>query len=117
QLCYDFSNPASAGDFVSEAGTWSVAGGIYTAIGPPDQVTCPTDEGTVMTASVLAGLSAKNVRVHAKMTSVLGVDKLLVLRSRPGGNRIEINFRANYLYNGNSLGGDLNVSDLVDCVD
>ena len=117
QLCYDFSNPASAGDFVPEAGTWSVAGGIYTAIGPPNQVTCPTDAGTVMTASVLAGLSAKNVRVHAKMTSVLGVDKLLVLRSRPGGNRIEINFRANYLYNGKSSGGDLNVSDLVDCVD
>jgi hypothetical protein len=117
RLCNDFSNPASARDLVPEAGTWNVAGGIYTAIGPPDQVTCPPGGGTVMTASVLAGLSAQNVRVHAKMTSVVGVDKLLVLRSRPGGNRIEINFRANYVYNGTSSGGDLNVSDLVDCVD
>jgi hypothetical protein len=117
RLCYDFSDPASASALVPEAGTWSVAGGIYTAIGPPDQVTCPPGGGTVMTASVLAGLSAKNVRVHARMTSVLGVDKLLVLRSRPGGNRIEINFRANYVDNGKSSGGDLNVADLVDCVD
>jgi hypothetical protein len=108
---------ASANDFVPEAGNWSVAGGIYTAIGPAEEVTCPPDGGTVMTASVLAGLSAQNVRVHAKMTSVVGADKLLVLRSRPGGNRIEVNFRANFVYQGQPSGGDLNVADLVDCVD
>lgn len=117
RLCYDFSSVASANDFVPEAGNWSVAGGIYTAIGPAEEVTCPPDGGTVMTASVLAGLSAQNVRVHAKMTSVVGADKLLVLRSRPGGNRIEVNFRANFVYQGQPSGGDLNVADLVDCVD
>jgi hypothetical protein len=116
RLCYDFGSPASASDFVPEAGTWGVANGTYTAVGPPDQVTCPPGGGTVMTASVLAGLSAKNVRVHARMTSISGVDKVLVLRSRPGGNRIEINFRANYVDNGQTQGGDLNVSDLVNCV-
>ncbi len=116
RLCYDFSTTADASAFVPEAGTWGVANGAYTAIGPPDQVTCPPGGGTVMTASVLAGLSAKNVRVHARMTSISGVDKVLVLRSRPGGNRIEINFRANYVDNGQTEGGDLNVSDLVNCV-
>jgi hypothetical protein len=69
-----------------------------------------------MTSSVLAGLSAQNVRVHARMTSVISPDKLIVLRSRPGGNRIEVNFRANFVNDGQATGGDLNVADLVDCV-
>jgi hypothetical protein len=116
RVCNDFSNPASTSNLVPEAGTWTVADGFYTAMGPADQVTCPADSGTVMTASVLAGLSAQNVRVHAKMTSVVGPDKLLVLRSRPGGNRIEVNFRANFVDNGQPQGGDLNLADLVDCV-
>lgn len=118
RLCYDFSDSASAADFNPEAGTWVVSNGSYNASGPSEQVTCPGGvfAGSGMSASVLANLSALNVRVHAKMTSVTAPDKLLVLRSRPGGNRIELNFVANYTDNGVALGGVLNISELVDCV-
>jgi hypothetical protein len=118
QLCYDFSDPASAADFTPEAGTWEVSDGTYNATAPAAQVTCPGGAfgGSGMTASVLNNLSAQDVRVHALMTSVLGPDKELVLRSRPGGNRIELNFRANFTYQGVAQGGDLYISELVDCV-
>jgi len=118
QLCYDFADPASAADFNPEAGTWVISNGSYDASGPSEQVTCPGGAfaGSGMSASVLANLSALNVRVHAKMTSVQGPDKVLVLRSRPGGNRIELNFVANYTDNGVVQGGFLNISELVDCV-
>jgi len=115
QLCYDFSDPASAADFTPEAGTWVVSNGSYNASGPPVQVTC-SDGGSGMTASVLSDLSAQDVRVHAKITSVMGPDMVLVLRSRPGGNRIELNFVANYIDQGEAQGGALNISEMVDCV-
>jgi phage baseplate assembly protein gpV len=118
RLCYDFADSASAADFNPEAGTWVVSNGSYNASGPSEQVTCPGGvfAGSGMSASVLARLSALNVRVHAKMTSVTAPDKLLVLRSRPGGNRIELNFVANYTESGVVQGGFLNISELVDCV-
>jgi hypothetical protein len=115
RLCYDFSDSASAADFNPEAGTWVVSNGSYNASGPPAQVTC-SDGGSGMTASVLSDLSAQDVRVHAKITSVVGPDVVLVLRSRPGGNRIELNFVANYIDQGEALGGALNISEMVDCV-
>jgi len=115
RLCYDFSDPASVGDFVPEAGTWMVASGTYTATGPSEQVTCPNGDGSLMTESVLAKLTAQDVRLHAKMTAVSSPDKVIVLRSRPGGNRIELNFRANFVFDGIAQGGDLHVSALVDC--
>jgi hypothetical protein len=117
QLCFDFGNPANAAAFTPEAGTWSVAGGVYIANGPDAQVTCPGGDGSLMTASVLKGLSARDVRVHAKLLSVQTPDKVLVLRSRPGGNRIEVNFRASFVYQDTPQGGDLNVAELVNCVD
>jgi hypothetical protein len=118
QLCFDFSDPASLADFTPEAGTWTVAEGAYNAIGPSAQVLCPggTDGGSGMTASLLAGVSAQDVRIHAKLTSVEAPDKVLVLRARPGGNRIELNFLANYTYEGEDRGGALHISELVDCV-
>lgn len=115
RLCYDFTDPASAGDFVPEAGTWTVADGTYTAMGPPKQVTCPNGDGSLMTESVLANVTAQDVRVHAKMTAIKAPDKVIVLRSRPGGNRIELNFRANFVFDGIAQGGDLYVSALIDC--
>jgi hypothetical protein len=39
-----------------------------------------------------------------------------VLRARPGGNRIELNFVANYIYEGEDRGGALHISELVNCV-
>ena len=118
ELCYDFSDSASAADFNPEAGTWAISDGRYNATGPSTQVTCPggVDGGSGMIASVLGNLSAQNVRVHAKMTSVKAPDKVLVLRSRSGGNRIELNFVANFTYDGVDQGGALNISELADCV-
>ena len=119
QRCYDFSDPASAADFDSEAGTWVVANGSYIATGPSDQVTCPGGSlgGSGMAASVLRGFSAQDVRVHAKLVGVTDADEVIVLRSRPGGNRIELNFRANFVDNGVATGGDLVIAELRDCVD
>lgn len=116
ELCYDFTDPASAGDFVPEAGTWVIANGAYQGTGPTAQVTCPNGNGSLMTASVLRNLSAQDVRVHVKMTSIDAPDKVLVLRSRAGGNRIELNFRANFVDDtGVAQGGELYIDGLVDC--
>jgi hypothetical protein len=119
RLCFDFSSPSDVGSFTPEAGTWSVVDGTYRAIGPQDgQITCPggTFGGSAMTASVLTTLSATDVRVHARMTSWPGPDKVLVLRSRPSGNRIEINFRSYYyLSDGTRTAGDVVISALFDC--
>jgi hypothetical protein len=114
QLCYDFSNASSALDFDPEAGTWVVADGTYNASEISSQVTCD-GEGTVMTSSVLRNLSAQDLRLHAKLFSVVGPDKVIVLRSRPGGNRIELNFRATFTDEGEVQGGDLSIYDVVNC--
>jgi hypothetical protein len=116
RLCYEFTDPAQASDFAPEAGTWTVSNGSYLACGPVKQVTCSTTNGSQMTASVLRNLIAQDVRVHAKMTSVDSPDKLLVLRSRPGGNRIELNFRAKFVDDADTpQGGELYIDGLVDC--
>lgn len=118
QTCLDFSDPAASAAFTPEAGTWTVSRGSYDARGPSEQVVCPggADGGSGMTASLLAGVSAQDVRIHAKLTSMVSPDKVLVLRSRPGGNRIELNFLANYTYEGEERGGAMHVSELVNCV-
>ncbi|HEY5283464.1 MAG TPA: hypothetical protein VIM14_11805, partial [Polyangia bacterium] len=84
ELCYDFSDSASAADFNPEAGAWAVLGGRYNGTGSSEQVTCPggLEGGSGMIASVLGNFSAQDVRVHAKMVSVQAPDKVLVLRSR-----------------------------------
>lgn len=113
--CYDFGDPTGAADFVPEAGTWMVTNGTYTVVGPQNQVTCPDGDGSLMTASVLSNLSAKDVRVHAKLTAISSPDKVIVLRSRPNGNRIELNFRSNFVFEDVAQGGDLYIAALVDC--
>ena len=118
RLCFDFSNPSDASNFTPEAGTCSIVDGAYHIVGPQDgQVTCPGGAlaGSAMTTSVLSALSATDVRVHARMTSWTGPDKVMTLRSRPNGNRIELNFRSYFSSNGTQLGGDFNVSALFDC--
>ena len=117
RLCFDFSDPSDSGEFTPEAGTWSVVDGTYHGVGPMDgQTTCPGGPtgGSGMTTSVLSTLTAADVRVHARMTSWTNPDKVLVLRSRPSGNRIELNFRSYFVYEGNH-GGDLAISALFDC--
>jgi len=118
QLCNDFTASTSSAEFTPEAGAWIVSQGSYNASGPSEQIICPggEDGGSGMTASLLAGVSAQDVRIHAKLTSIVAPDKVLVLRSRPGGNRIELNFVANYTYEGEDRGGALHISELVNCV-
>jgi len=74
------------------------------------------DFGSLFTASTLTGFSAADVRVRAKMTSLTRVDKALVLRARDPGNRIELNFRATYVFDNQTSGADLVIQELVDCV-
>lgn len=115
RLCYDFSSAGDSSSFTNEAGTWSVEDGTYHGLGPKDgQITCPGGAlaGSGMTTSVLAALSAADVRVRARMTSWTSPDKVLVLRSLASGSRIEINFRS---YWGNQQAGDLVIQSLVGC--
>lgn len=115
RLCYDFNSASDSSNFTNEAGTWSVQDGTYHGVGPADgQITCPggAHAGTGMTTSVLTTLSAADVRVHAKMTSWNNPDKVLVLRSRASGDRIEINFRS---YWADQQAGDVVIQSLVGC--
>jgi hypothetical protein len=112
--CFDFSDSGAASSWVADGGSWTIDHGGYVGTGPTDPVTCP-DAGSLMTASLLEDFSAADVRVHVKMTALVRSDKVIVLRSRDSGNRIELNFRAFYEYDGTRYGGDLIVQDLVDC--
>jgi hypothetical protein len=112
--CYDFSSSGDAAAFTPDGGTWAIVDGAYVCNGPSGAVTC-VDAGSMFTASTLSGFSAADVRVHAKMTSLTRVDKVLVLRSRDSGNRIELNFRASFESAGQSRGSDLVIQELVDC--
>lgn len=118
RLCFDFSDASQGQSFAPEAGTWSVAGGSYLGVGPAGgQVTCPGGPfgGSAMTASVLSTLSATDVRVHARMTSITRPDKVLVLRAQPSGDRIELDFRSYFTIDGTQYGGDFVVSMLSQC--
>lgn len=116
RLCYDFNDLSDDDDWTPEGGQWAAtSAGAYVGIGPAAPVNCPADAGSYMTASLLDGFSAANVRMHVQMTGGAGPDKVLVLRARDGRNRIELNFRSNF----GPLsvhGGDLVVQEIVDCV-
>ena len=115
RMCFDFTNASEAASWMPDGGTWTVINGQYVAMGPADPVTCIVG-GSNMTASLVDNFSAADVRVHVQMTSIDRPDKVIVLRSRDSGDRIELNFIANYEYDGNLLGGQLVVQALVNCV-
>ena len=118
RLCFDFSDPSQCNSFKPEAGSWSDVDGSYHGTGPTNgQITCPGGPftGTAMTTSVLSTLSATNVRLHARMTSMTRPDKVIVLRSQPSGNRIEVNFRSYFDMNDKQYGGDVVISALYNC--
>ncbi len=97
-----------------DGGTWTVVNGQYFGTGPDAPVTC-VDAGSSMTASLVNNFSAADVRVHVQMTSLDRPDKVIVLRSRDSGNRIELNFIAYWDDNGTPGGGVLVLQELVDC--
>jgi hypothetical protein len=113
-MCFDFSNTSQGSSWTPDGGTWTVVNGQYVAMGPPDQVTC-TDAGSLLTASLVDNFSAADVRVHVQMTAIDRPDKVIVLRSRDSGDRIELNFVAYWEYNGAQVGGVLVIQELVNC--
>jgi hypothetical protein len=114
-MCFDFSAPSQgSSSWMPEGGTWTVVNGQYIATGPDAPVTC-VDAGSLMTASLVDNFSAANVRVHVQMTSVDRPDKMIVLRSRDSGNRLELNFVAYWDYNGTRVAGELVIQELVNC--
>jgi hypothetical protein len=113
RTCLDFSDDAS-GKFAPEGGDWSVADGAYVGTGPLEPVNC-AGTGSNITASLLKGVKAADVRVHAQLTGVNRADKVIVLRARDAENRIELNFRSAFEDEGVSHAGDLVVQELVDC--
>jgi hypothetical protein len=112
--CYDFSNSSDTTAFAADGGDWKPVDGAYFGHGPEAVVTC-VDSDSKLTATTLTGFSAADVRVHAKLTSLSGVDKALVLRARDSGNRIEINFRANFVLDDATHGNDLVIQELINC--
>jgi len=97
-----------------DGGTWTVVNGQYVGTGPADPVTCAST-GSMMTASLVDNFSAADVRLHVQMTALDRADKVIVLRSRDSGNRIELNFVAYWDYNGVQQGGVLVIQELVNC--
>jgi hypothetical protein len=113
-LCYDFSKDDTV-SFTPQGGTWAIVNGGYIGVGPAAEVTC-VGSGSLMTATMLNNFSATDVRVRAKLTSLTRIDKVLILRERDPGNRIEVNFRATHVYpDGSTVGGDLVIQELVGC--
>jgi hypothetical protein len=112
--CFDFGASSDAAAFTPEAGVWSVVDGRYQGTGPEMAASCEAD-GTWMSGSIVPGLSAADVRVRVELTGVGSADKVLILRSAGSGDRIELNFRANYGSGEPMLGGDLIVQELVGC--
>jgi hypothetical protein len=126
QICIDFSSSSDAAKFTPDVGadagtnnaTWAIVNGAYVGTKPSGSgdVTC-VGAGSLFTASNLSNFSAADVRVRVKMTSLTRVDKVLVLRERDSGDRFELNFRANYVENGQTTGGDLVIQELIGCQD
>lgn len=113
--CLDFDETGTADDFTPEGGEWVVQEGAYVGTTPEEPNDCG-DDGTLMWGSTLDGFSAADVRVRGKLTTVSGADKVVVLRHANPRNRLELNFRANYVdTEGNAGGGDLVLQELVDC--
>jgi hypothetical protein len=108
RACFDFNDGSSLG-WLPEAGDWSVIDGMYVAHGPP--TTPPPCGASLLTASLVDGFAASDVRIHAELTALDRVDKALVLRSTDASNRIELNFRAAFEMDGS----DVIVQELVGC--
>jgi hypothetical protein len=113
-MCFDFTDTSQGSSWTSDGGAFTVVNTQYIATGPADQVTC-TNAGSLMTASLVDNFSAADVRLHVQMTSLDRPDKVIVLRSRDSGDRIELNFVAFWDYNGTQQGGVLVVQELVNC--
>ena len=88
-FCDDFSS-GQASRWSTNGGTWSVVDGRYvgTANGSYSPCGHPTNQ------SLVRNFRARNLDVRLALTSLVGVNKFVVLRSTDSDNQIELNFRA-----------------------
>ena len=112
-LCDDFNDGFDETWLVTQGDTWRIMDGAYEGIGTQGQ---PDLCGaSFISASVVDGFSAADVRVRARLTSVVRNDAILVLRAVDESNRIELNFRAGDP-DGTTFVADISVQDLQSCV-
>lgn len=109
RMCFDFSDGMAAG-WTPEGGEWHVLEGMYVGWGPPTPP--PPCGASLLTASLVDGFTASDVRVHVELTAIQRVDKAIILRSSSAGDRIELNFRARF---DTTDGADVIVQELVGC--
>lgn len=109
-LCEDF-NDGEANGFHWEGGDWEIIDGRLIGYGPDAVPGNCTDH--LMTHAVLSSVEAQDVHVQLEMAAVERVDKVLLLRSVDGANRLQLNFRA-LTRDGDY--GDLMVQETRDCV-
>lgn len=105
-FCDDF-NDGAAPAWAAETGSWRVQDGLYFGSGP-DVASTGVCNATLMNATVREGAVARDVLVHAELTSHARADKTIVLRALDASNRVELNFRAAPL-------DDLIVQEVRDC--
>lgn len=109
-LCVDFNDGEATG-FTWEGGEWEVVDGRLVGYGPDAPPGACTD--SLMTHAVVSDAVAQDVIVTLEMTAIDRVDKVLLLRSVDGANRLQLNFRA-LTRDGNY--GDLMVQQIDGCV-
>ena len=93
RFCADFNDSRATG-WTSQAGTWVVRDRRYLGAGPDfAPLEC---EASGVGSSLVDRFSATDVRIQADLQSIIGVDKVIVLRHTDASNRIEINLRAEF---------------------
>lgn len=111
--CDDFNDGFDADWTVTQGDTWGITDAQYEGLGT--QGTPDRCGASLISASVIEGFQAADVRIRARLTSVERNDAILVLRAVDESNRVELNFRAGDP-DGTTFLADLAVQDLQDCV-
>lgn len=110
EACLDW-NDADAPGLEVEGGRWEVRERMVVGYGPE---TLPGDcTDSLMSHALVPDVTARDLRLRARLTSLTRVDKVLVLRSADPGNRVQLNFRA---LDDDGAYGDLMVQEIRDCV-
>lgn len=112
-LCDDFNEGFDESWTVTQGDTWRIVDGQYEGVGTQGQPDVCGE--SFISASVVGGFSAADVRVRARLTAVVRNDAILVLRAADEANRIELNFRAGDA-EGTALVADIAVQDIQACV-
>lgn len=109
-FCQDFNAGTSTAWIPEGDSDWSVIGGEY--VGSVTSTRTSSCGASLMMTSMFQPISARNVSVELDMRSIARADKIVVLRGLDGSNRIELNFRAQFV---TPYPGDLVVQELRSC--